>query len=503
MNEVLSILLGLVVALIILWSFRVPETYVQAPIAHQPMEISDEDRMLIAVGLETGAPAPSPPSVMDSSQMSASEWANRQAAMNDQGAPPPMGPGASAGGGPLPSGGAFTGGAGTAGGATAGTAMSTTQAQVQVLAGPGGMAGGVPMSSTMYSTPSPSGGPALTQEQKLQMALDQSNQLSQAQADQGISAANLAKQQQLQSQYENDFVNTWLTSSNNTVTGATRTADNKTTRAAYTAWLMAQYNRDLLNFNNSFQTQWVAQNGQFTPGSAQQNAFLTAQSAAQADLQTRLAVIQNMQPNPNFVANSPSPSNWADTSKIDCYQVPWGTTSSLFSDLNQSNYDSATQCSTNCGYGKTTVTAKYIPQRNGGMACPTNKATKVFDCLGGTPAHACAYSSAPATASCDSVSGYTYNAVDNKCIKVSNIPVTQQGCNTSDGYAYDGASGMCKKAGRTDIIPSCASGYTWNATRKQCEINPPQNPTWSCSNPGFTVNSGFFSSAKPNCTGYI
>jgi hypothetical protein len=499
MNEVLSILLGLVVALIILWSFGTPETFVQAPIAHQPMEISDEDRMLIAVGLETGAPAPSPPSVMDSSQMSASEWANRQAAMNDQGAPP-MGPGAAAvqGSGPLPSGGARAGGGGTGPSGGAGSALSTTQ--TQVLTGP--MAAGVQMASAPPPSAPPPGAPALTQEKKLAMALEQSNQLSQAQSDQGISAANLAKQQQLTSQYENDFVNTWLTSSNNTVTGATRTADNKTTRAAYTAWLMAQYNRDLLNFNNSFQTQWVAQNGQFTPGSAQQNAFLTAQSAAQADLQTRLAVIQNMQPNPNFKANSPSPSNWADTSKLDCYQVPWGTSSGNFSDLNANNYDSATQCSTNCGWGKTTVTAKYIKPSNGGQACPTNKATKVFDCLGGTPAHACAYSSAPAKASCDSVSGYSYNAADNKCIKVSSIP-TSQGCNTSGGWTYNGASGMCQKAGQTAINPSCEAGYTWNATRKQCEINPPQNPTWGCSTPGFTASTGFFSSAVPTCTGYV
>lgn len=466
MNWVLSVLAGLAMAVLILYLIKkrqVTETYVQQPV-HKGADISDEDSMLVAVGLQ--ALYNPRPSVMDTSEISKEAWlASQAAALAQSSAPTPGGRvvmgtaadqqapvvGASAAGSPMWS-----------AGAVAGQATAQAQPQVQQVFLPGGtaleqlqvpgqMAAGPP-------APPPGQSPA---DQAAAMAKAEAR-FAENQALQNESSSAKAERDRiaaLKAAAAGQYKDAWLPSqSNKTDTAANRTA--------FVASLVAALNTRKLNFNNYFDSDWKAANG--TTNTA---ALAAARQAEQMSMQNDQAVINALD------------STWQNSNAVDCYPLPWTT------------FATETQCSKPCGPGKKTQTRKYQEPQNGGQACPPPSAreTRDVDCNN----RACTYTTSPSSATC--APGWTFRASDNKCTNVSQVNVAE-GC--APGWTYNATTGYCTKTGYTSTRPTPPAGYVFNT--KTLKFEQTADPTFGCTTPGFNLYTGVLGfTYPPICTGYV
>ena len=466
MNWVLSVLAGLAMAVLILYLIKkrqVTETYVQQPV-HKGADISDEDSMLVAVGLQ--ALYNPRPSVMDTSEISKEAWlASQAAALAQSSAPTPGGRvvmgtaadqqapvvGASAAGSPMWS-----------AGVVAGQATAQAQPQVQQVFLPGGtaleqlqvpgqMAAGPP-------APPPGQSPA---DQAAAMAKAEAR-FAENQALQNESSSAKAERDRiaaLKAAAAGQYKDAWLPSqSNKTDTAANRTA--------FVASLVAALNTRKLNFNNYFDSDWKAANG--TTNTA---ALAAARQAEQMSMQNDQAVINALD------------STWQNSNAVDCYPLPWTT------------FATETQCSKPCGPGKKTQTRKYQEPQNGGQACPPPSAreTRDVDCNN----RACTYTTSPSSATC--APGWTFRASDNKCTNVSQVNVAE-GC--APGWTYNATTGYCTKTGYTSTRPTPPAGYVFNT--KTLKFEQTADPTFGCTTPGFNLYTGVLGfTYPPICTGYV
>ena len=475
MNWVLSVLAGLAMAVLILYLIKkrqvpvpITETYVQQPV-HKGADISEEDSMLVAVGLQSlYTPRPS---VMDTSEISKEAWlASQAAALAQTSAPTPGGRvvmggamadqqapmGASAAGSPMWS-----------AGAVAGQATAQAQPQVQQVFLPGGTA----LEQLQVPTPVMAGPPAPPPgqspvDQAAAMAAAEAR-FAQNQALQGESAAAKAERDRiaaLKAAAAGQYKDTWLPAqSNKTDTAANRTA--------FVGSLVAKLAQDKLNFNNYFESDWKTTNGPYAGDSNKTAAFRSAQMAAQKVLQDSQSTIDALD------------ATWQNSNAVDCYPLPWTT------------FASETECSKPCGPGKKTQTRKYQEPQNGGQACPPPSAreTRDVDCNNRT----CTYSTTPSSATC--APGWTFRASDNKCTNVSQVNVAE-GC--APGWTYNATTGYCTKTGYTNTRPTPPTGYVFNTTTLKFEQTA--DPTFGCATPGFNLYTGVLGfTYPPICTGYV
>jgi hypothetical protein len=466
MNWVLSVLAGLAMAVLILYLIKkrqVTETYVQQPV-HKGADISDEDSMLVAVGLQ--ALYNPRPSVMDTSEISKEAWlASQAAALAQSAAPSPGGRvvmgtaadqqapvvGASAAGSPMWS-----------AGAVAGQATAQAQPQVQQVFLPGGTAlEQLQVPGQMAAAP-PAPPPGQSPEDQAAAMAKAEARFAENQALQNESSSAKAERDRiaaLKAAAAGQYKDAWLPSqSNKTDTAANRTA--------FVASLVAALNTRKLNFNNYFDSDWKAANG--TTNTA---ALAAARQAEQMSMQNDQAVINALD------------STWQNSNAVDCYPLPWTT------------FATETQCSKPCGPGKKTQTRKYQEPQNGGQACPPPSAreTRDVDCNN----RACTYTTSPSSATC--APGWTFRASDNKCTNVSQVNVAE-GC--APGWTYNATTGYCTKTGYTSTRPTPPTGYVFNTTTLKFEQTA--DPTFGCTTPGFNLYTGVLGfTYPPICTGYV
>ena len=477
MNWVLSVLAGLAMAVLILYLIKkrqvpvpIEETYVQQPV-HKGADISEQDSMLVAVGLQSlYAPRPS---VMDASQISKEAWLASQAAALASGAPSPSGRvvegpvqqaeqapmGASAAGSPMWSAGALAG-------QTMGQAQA--QPQVQQVFLPGGPSAveqlQVPAATVSTAAPAPRG---QTPEEAAAALARADARFAENQALLGESSSAKAERDRiaaLKAAAAGQYKDTWLPSQKN----KTDTAANRT---AFVGSLVAKLAQDKLNFNNYFESEWKQTNGPYAGDATKTAAFRSAQMAAQKVLQDSQSTIDALD------------SNWQNSNAVDCYPMPWTT------------FATETTCSKACGPGKKTQTRKYQEPTNGGQACPPPSAreTRDVDCNLRT----CTYTTSPSSATC--APGWTFRSTDNKCTNVSQVNVAE-GC--APGWTYDTATGYCKKTGYTSTRPTPPAGYVFNTTTLKFEQTA--DPTFGCTTAGFNLYTGVLGfTYPPICTGYV
>jgi hypothetical protein len=473
MNWVLSVLVGLALAVLTLYLIKkrqvpvpITETYVQQPV-HKGADISEQDSMLVAVGLQSlYTPRPS---VMDTSQISKEAWLASQAAALASGAPSPGGRivtaqqaeqapmGVSAAGSPMWS-------AGAVAGQTAGQAQA--QPQVQQVFLPGGTAlEQLQVPAPAASMAAPPRGPT-PEDQAAAMAKAEAR-FTENQALQGESASAKAERDRiaaLKAAAAGQYKDTWLPSQSDT----NDTAANRTT---FVGSLVAKLSQDKLNFNNYFESEWKQTNGPYAGDAAKTAAFRSAQMTAQKILQDSQSTIDALD------------STWQNSNAVDCYPMPWTT------------FATETTCSKPCGPGKKTQTRKYQEPLNGGQACPPPSAreTRDVDCN----LRACTYSTSPSSATC--APNWTFRPADNRCTNVSPVNPAE-GCAPS--WTYDAATGYCKKTGYTSTRPTPPPGYVFNATTMKFEQTA--DPTFGCTTAGFNLYTGILGfTYPPICTGYV
>lgn len=475
MNWVLSVLLGLALAVLTLYLIKkrqvpvpITETYVQQPV-HKGADISEEDSMLVAVGLQSlYVPRPS---VMDASQISKEAWLASQAAALASGAPSPgglivmaqsaeQGPvvGASAAGSPMWSAGAVSG---------QGMTQAQAQPQVRQVFLPGGTALEqlqVPVAAMTAAAPSPRG--QTPEEQAAALARAEAR-FAENQALQGESSSAKAERDRiaaLKAAAAGQYKDTWLPAQ-------TDKKDTAANRTAFVGSLVAKLGQDKLNFNNYFESDWKATNGPYAGDANKTAAFRAAQMAAQKILQDSQATIDALD------------STWQNSNAIDCYPMPWTT------------FASETGCSKSCGPGKKTQTRKYQEPQNGGQACPPPSAreTRDVDCNNRT----CQRTVSPSSATC--APGWTFRASDNKCTNVSQAPPAE-GC--APGWTYNATTGYCTKTGYTSTRPTPPSGYVFNTTTMKFEQTAA--PTFTCPTAGFNLYTGVLGfTFPPECVGFV
>ena len=493
MDWVPSVLVGLVLAVLILYLVRrqaapVEETFVQQPIREgSPVDAMNE--LLIAVGLQTRYVEK--PSVMDRSEISEDAWLAAQ--RGGAGAPTPgsaavtgtESPGLVQAGaaGPQPS---WSGGLPSRPSEEIIT-PSQLKTMIQVTGAPGTAAFGVEaapppaaLSAQELAARAEADRNAAYLKQQQADALAQDTALLQARQD-AVTALKLS--------YENDFRNRWLSSSDNPTTGANRTTDSLATRTAFVAWLQSRYDIDKLNFTTTMNPRET------------DPVRIDIRNQALATFDTRQAAINALD------------DNWKKSSTIDCYAKGWGTDSNNIAYVPESNYETAVGCTQECGWGTMTARAKYEGPFGAppGAACPPmdKRVTKNFNCKKAD----CTSTRAPASAQCVYSQGYEYQSTDNKCVKPLNDinwTMTNNGCPPPWTYSAGATAtvgavlgiggttyqGACTQTGQNPIPVTCATGYTWNNTRKRCEISAPMDPTWQCPS-GTTLTTG----ARPDCVG--
>jgi len=472
MNWVLSVLVGLALAVLTLYLIKkrqVTETYVQQPI-RKGADISEEDSMLVAVGLQSlYAPRPS---VMDTSEISKEAWLATQAAALAQSGVPSAGGrvvmqgeqmaapvGASAAGSPMWSAGAVAG---------QGMMQPQAQPQVQQVFLPGGTA------LEQLQVPAPSASMAATTPPSGPTAADQAAAMAKAearfaenQALQGESSSAKSERDRitaLKAAAAGKYKDMWLPSqSNKTDTAANRTA--------FVGSLVAKLAQDKLNFNNYFESEWKQTNGPYTGDAAKTAAFRGAQMTGQKVLQDSQSTIDALD------------ATWQNSNSVDCYPMPWPT------------FASETTCSKPCGPGKKTQTRKYQEPQNGGQACPPPAAreTRDVDCN----LRSCTYTTSPSSATC--APNWTFRPEDNKCTNVSPVNPSE-GC--APGWTYNATTGYCTKTGYTSTRPTPPPGYVFNTTSMKFEQTA--DPTFGCTTAGFNLYTGILGfTYPPICTGYV
>lgn len=495
-----AVLIGLAFALLILYFVRTKqakaETYVQQPV-HKGSPVDDQNDLLIAVGLQTRYVAA--PSVMDKSEISTEDWIKAQA----RGGGIAPGPAAAGGGGGMavtvvstPSGNIVAApwsGGGGGGGAVGGAPIQSSGVMlpgkaIEELVTPGQVA-------MMATAAAPGPAPLTAAQLAAQAAADRdANFVKQQQADALVKDATLKQSQQaavkaLKDSYVNDFQNRWLTSNDNR-TNPKVTQDTPATRTAFVAWLQSKYDMDKLSFDTTMNP------------SETDPVKIQIRNDALAVFDNRKAAIAMLD------------SAWQSNSTVDCFVLPWASTSNNIADLPNDNYDVAVDCTAACGWGTMKARAKYQgPSGNPpGAACPPtdSRVTKNFNCKKAE----CIETRSPATAACAYSVGYEYAAANNQCVKpLTDINWTMAANGCPPPWTYDASAtvttggvlgiggttvqGACKQAGRNNIAVSCAAGYKWNSDRKRCEIDPPMTPTWSCSNPTDKLTNAL----KPECVG--
>lgn len=480
-----TILAGLVLAVLILYLIQryprpVSEPYVQQPV-HKGSPIEDMNELLIAVGLQTRYVE----SVMDASEISQDAWLRAQRAALEA-APPGTAPVQPQ---PQPQ----TGGViqmGTAAPSSAWTAGGPVTVPVKPLdelvvpksvtvvgATTGLVAAAAPAPSTAALAPPVD--PAAEREAAYQRQVAADAIARDTQLKQADQAAVLA----LKLSYQNDFKNRWLTSNDNR-TNPKVTTDTPATRTAFVAWLQAQYDQDKLNFDTT------ANPRETDP------VRIDIRNQALKVFDQRKAAIAGLD------------STWQSSSTIDCFPVPWASSSNNIADLPTDNYEVAIDCTKECGWGTMQARAKYQGPSGSppGAACPPmgQRVTKNFNCKKAE----CTQTRSPASAQCAYSQGYEYQSAENKCVKPLNDinwTMTQTGC--PPPWTYDATAtvtvggatvrGACKKTGSQNIAVTCPTGYKWNGTRLRCEIDPPMDPTWTCANSTDQLTSG----PLPSCVG--
>lgn len=491
MDGLPAILIGLVFAVLILYWVRPVkkiEAYVQQPI-RKGSPIDEQNELLIAVGLQTRYVA-APPSVMDESTISQDEWLKAQ--RSTLGVGPPSAPVIQEA--PvdqmIPMAGGFssTPWSGGGGGVTVPIPAIEQLVTPQTVTTGGGAA----------LAPAPAGAPAArvlspAEIQAQQAAARDEAYRKQLEADalRADTAAARAKQDAVNSlrlSYINDFKNRWLTSADNRTTPKV-TTDTAATRSAYVAWLQSKYDQDRLTFDTNL-------NPRETDA-----VKIELSNNALKDFETRQAAINALG------------TTWQNSTTVDCYPKPWGTTSNNIADVPTGNYEVAVECTKECDWGTMTARAKYEGPMGDppGAACPPvdQRIKKNFNCKKAD----CETSRSPATAQCAYQQGYEYASVENKCVKpipadFPNWTMAQNGCPPPSVYTATASAsvggvlgvgattyqGACVQTGRNNFPVTCPGGYTWNNTRKRCELSTSMDPTWTCG-AAATLGTG----ARPDC----
>ena len=474
MNWVLSVLVGIAVAVLILYFIKknqppvAIETFVQQPV-HKGADISDQDSMLVAVGLQ--ALYTPRPSVMDASEISKDAWLASQAAALG-GAPAPtvalVQQAAAAEQAPVGAGSGMAGSPMWSSGAMAGQASGGQPAQMQVFL-PGG-----PSAAEQLQTPPPTSSAAAAPRARTQAEIDAANakatedainQATEYAALRGESAkadSAKAKIAALKAEAVRVYKDEWLPKR-----PSTNRKDTAANRASYVASLQAQLQIDTLNFNNYFDSNYKTLYGATSIGTQAYQDKKLAEQQILFDAQDTIAALD---------------SNWQSSNAVDCYPLPWP------------QFATETQCSKTCGPGRKVQTRKYVEATNGGQACPTPAAreTRETDCN----LKACTYTTVPAQAVCAPES--TYRTTDKKCVKTSQLNPAN-GCTT--GFAYNTSTGYCTKTGFTSARPTPPPGFIFNTTTKKFEQT--SDATWTCATAGYNISRGWTGLQDPFCEAYV
>ena len=476
MNWVLSVLAGIAVAILVLYFIKknqapvaVTETYVQQPV-RKGAEISEQDSMLVAVGLQ--ALYTPRPSVMDASEISKDAWLASQAAATG-GAPSPAAAlvqqAAAAEQAPVGAGSGMAGSPMWSAGGMAGQAGGGQPAQMQVFL-PGG-----PSAAEQLQAPAPTSSGAATPRARTQAEIDAANakaqedainQAAEYAALRGESAAAdsaKAKIAALKAEAVRVYKEAWLPKRPSN--SRTDTASN---RASYVASLQAKLQLDTLNFNNYFDSNYKSLYGASSVGSASYQQKKQAEQQILFDAQDTIAALD---------------ATWQSSNAVDCYPVPWPA------------FASQTQCSKSCGPGRLVQTRKYVEPTNGGQACPPPAAreTREIDCPN---PRACEYTTQPAQPVC--AYGSTFNTTSKKCVETSQLSPAN-GC--TNGFTYNATTGYCTKTGVTPLPPTAPPGFTFNLTTKKFEKT--SDATFTCATPGYTVSRGWLGVSDPFCEAYV
>lgn len=473
MNWVLSVLVGIAVAVLILYFIKknqppaAIETYVQQPV-RKGADISDQDSMLVAVGLQ--ALYTPRPSVMDTSQISKDAWLASQAAATGGAQSPaaalvqqgaveqqvPMGmAGSPMAGSPMWSAGAMAGG--------------QQQAQMQVFL-PGG-----PAAVEQLQTPEQPASVSAAPRARTQASIDASNAQAQEAAinkaaeyaalrgESTAADSSKAKIAALKADAVRVYKDEWLPAR----PSASRT-DTAANRSSYVASLQAKLQLDTLNFNNYFDSNYKSLYGASSVGTAAYQTKKAAEQQVLFDAQDAITALD---------------SAWQSSNAVDCYPVPWPA------------FASQTQCSKSCGQGRLVQTRKYVDPTNGGQACPppASRETREIECPN---LPACAYTTQPAQPVC--AYGSTFNTTAKKCVETSQLSPAN-GCTT--GFIYNPATGYCTKTGFTSSRPTPPPGFTFNTTTMKFEKT--SDATFTCATAGYTVSRGWTGLQDPFCEAYV
>jgi hypothetical protein len=473
MNWVLSVLVGIAVAVLILYFIKknqppaAIETYVQQPV-RKGADISDQDSMLVAVGLQ--ALYTPRPSVMDTSQISKDAWLASQAAATGGAQSPaaalvqqgaveqqvPMGmAGSPMAGSPMWSAGSDGGG--------------QQQAQMQVFL-PGG-----PAAVEQLQTPEQPASVSAAPRARTQASIDASNAQAQEAAinkaaeyaalrgESTAADSSKAKIAALKADAVRVYKDEWLPAR----PSASRT-DTAANRSSYVASLQAKLQLDTLNFNNYFDSNYKSLYGASSVGTAAYQTKKAAEQQVLFDAQDAITALD---------------SAWQSSNAVDCYPVPWPA------------FASQTQCSKSCGQGRLVQTRKYVDPTNGGQACPppASRETREIECPN---LPACAYTTQPAQPVC--AYGSTFNTTVKKCVETSQLSPAD-GCTT--GFIYNPATGYCTKSGFTSSRPTPPPGFTFNTTTMKFEKT--SDATFTCATAGYTVSRGWTGLQDPFCEAYV
>jgi hypothetical protein len=470
MNWVLSVLVGIAVAVLILYFIKknqapmAVETYVQQPVG-KGADISEQDSMLVAVGLQ--ALYTPRPSVMDASVISKDAWLASQAAATGGGGASPAAAlvqQAEMAGSPMWSAGAMAGSPMAA--PVSGDQQVQAQAQMQVFL-PGGMT-----AAEQIQGPPPTSSGAAAPRARTQTEINAASAKAQEDAiNRAAEYATLrgesanadsakAKIAALKADAVRVYKDEWLPKRAG--------GDTAANRASYVASLQAKLQLDTLNFNNYFDSNYKSLYGATSIGT---QAYQTKKAAEQQILFDAQDVITALD------------SNWQSSNAVDCYPVPWPT------------FASQTQCSKSCGKGRLVQTRKYVEPTNGGQACPPPAAreTREIECPN---LPACTYTTQPAQPVC--ASGSTFNTTDKKCVETSQLSPAN-GCNS--GFIYNPATGYCTKTGFTSSRPTPPPGFTFNTTTMKFEKT--SDATFTCATAGYTVSRGWTGLQDPFCEAYV
>jgi hypothetical protein len=471
MNWVLSVLAGIAVAVLVLYFIKknqppvAIETYVQQPV-RKGADISDQDSMLVAVGLQ--ALYTPRPSVMDASEISKDAWLASQAAALGGAAPAaalvqqapaaeqqaPMGSGSGMAGSPMWSAGAMAGGG--------------QQTQMQVFL-PGG-----PSAVEQLQVPAPASSGAAAPRARTQAEIDAANAKAQEDAEkrynenkalQTESAKADADKQKiaaLKAEAVRVYKEEWLPAR-----AANSRNDTAANRASYVASLQAKLQLDNLNFNNYFDSNYKTLYGASSIGTPAYQDKKLAEQQVLFDARDTIAALD---------------STWQSSNSVDCYPLPWP------------EYASQTACSKTCGPGRKVQTRKYVEATNGGQACPPPAAreTREIDCND----RACTYTTQPAQPIC--APGSTYNTTAKKCVNTSQMSPAN-GCTT--GFTYNTSTGYCTKSGVTSVRPMPPPGFTFNETTKTFEQT--SDATFTCATAGYNISRGWTGLQDPFCEAYV